>query len=186
MEKGENMKNRTILLMCSFVILVSSAAVAQEGKEKWAEHKAERKAFKETQKQENQAFRESVKDMSPEDRKAARKQHRESQKLENQDFRDKMHQEKIDHIQNNDQLTDEQKAERIKKVHENRAEAKAHHEAQKGENEAFRDGLSDDLSKKEKREAIKEHRETQKAENKALKKARRSERKAKRAKHKSK
>lgn len=147
------MKKKILFLVLVSVFLVTHNALAK----KPVEMKEERKAFKETQKMENKDFREKMKEMDPQDRKAAKKEHKEQQKLENKEFREELFQERIDKIKNNHKLTEEQKAERIKKIEEERAEVKAHVEAQHAENEAFRKSLSGDLTEEERKEIGRAH-----------------------------
>jgi hypothetical protein len=132
------------------------------------EFKAKREAFKEQQKSENKAFRETLKGKAPEEKKSAVLQHREEQFGDRTKFRDEMYQERMNKIDGNSKLSDEQKSKIKSFAAQQKEKAEAHRNQQHKENMDFINSLPADMPKEEKKAAVKAHREQQQAENKAF------------------
>lgn len=119
------------------------------------------KAHREEQKTENQAFRDSLKDKTPEERAALIKEHKEQQFNENVEFRDQIHSEKRDALEErigkSEKLTDEQKAEILAQFDSVYKDEKGHWAEQHQENMVNFDKIysNPNLTPEEKREKVK-------------------------------
>lgn len=168
------MKRNVCLLAVGMVFLITSGAMA-EGKFK-EQRKQERKQFIETQKSENQAFRESLKDLSKEEKMAAIKSHREAQVAERKEFAEKSYQDKVKRIRMSDQLTDEQKAQKLARLAEKKEQMRSFQRTLKADRNAFKNSLSRDIPQEERRAAMKSFREDQKVKKQAFRESLKSNR----------
>jgi hypothetical protein len=167
-----NVKKTFIYLIMAAVLMTGSSWGAEGSRGQFNnEFKQRRIAHREQQKQENQAFRQSLRDLAPTARTAASKSHRTKQYQENQAFSEALHQERLNHIQQRLEqaanLSEDQKAEIL-----NRMEAKFQisvefREQQHPENLAFLDRLQD-MEPEARKQAMKDHREARQSERKAF------------------
>lgn len=136
----------------------------------------ERRDHIKQQKEENAAFRQSLKDMTPAERQAAITEHRQTQSEENLVFLK-------ERLAANSTLTDAQKEELISFFEEQFQESVDFHSTQHQENVAFFESIANDtsLTFAQKKEAIREHFLAQRAENKAFREEQKSENQAERA-----
>jgi len=148
----------------------------KEQKEKVIQHRQE-------QKQENKAFRETLKDKTPEEKKAAVIEHHETQYKENKAFREQLHTENMtflkDKLAGNKKLTDSQKSELTNFFETQYQENVSYRDKQHSENVAFFQQIANDssLTQEQKKAAIKDHFATQKTENKQHVEEQKTERK---------
>lgn len=165
-----------VTFMMLSLFMIGTEVYAESPGKRHGALKEAKKAYKAERKAKKADFRATLDEMSEEDRKAARKEFWKERKAEHQEFREGMYEQRVNAIQNNAHLSDEEKAERLEKIHEIRAEGKAHLDKQHAENKAFRETLSG-MTRAEKRAAVQLHRSTQKKENKEFKQLRKAMRK---------
>ena len=104
------------LTLCLLPLSLMAGPGRGEGMKEFREgQRAKRQAHVEKQQEENKAFRESLKDMTPEQREAAMKAHRDQQMSENKEFHEMMKAENRAKLEErlaaNTNLTEEQKNE---------------------------------------------------------------------------
>ncbi len=149
------------ILTLLFVALLAVPAVAQ-AKEPNA-RREQVKAHRQAQKEENKAFRETLKEMPIEERKEALAEHRNTQFSENVAFHQQMHQQQMAELQNklnaNTQLTDEQKQAILAKAESEYQQKITQAQARHAANVAFAKQVSEDttLTPEQKREKIREY-----------------------------
>ncbi len=150
--------------------------------------KEQNKAHRQDQRQENQAFRETLKDLTPEQKQSAMIEHRNSQFAENVAHHEQMHQEQMTKLKAklaaNSELTDAQKQEILSKAENSYQEKVAKIQEQHQANMNFAQQVANDpnLTPEQKREKMQQHRQSnkesmkeQRAENKEKHKNRREE-----------
>lgn len=164
----------TILAVVILLLPLKASAEAREGGEWRNARKARAQAYREQQKKENKAFRQSLRgpDMGRDQKIAAIKEHRQTQYGENAAFREQQHQEGVNHLNDklaqNNKLTDTQKQEILNHVETQYRENIAFRDQQHTENISAVDQILGDLnlSPEERRAEMKKYRAVQKEENK--------------------
>lgn len=141
------------------------------------------KAYHDEQQKENKEFRESLKDLDPEERSKAVVEHNHKRHQESKEFMQNVHQERMEHLKerlnNSEKLTDAQRQEVLGFAEQQYKDASSFWEQQHKESAEFIGGLDPNMSKKERAAAIKAHRAQQQKENKAFREKAREARKAK-------
>ena len=174
---------KTIICLLSTAILMTGSGWAQEnGRNQFNKEFKERGiAHREQQKQENQAFRQTLKDLEPAARSAAIRQHRIEQYQENRAFAESIHQERMarvkERLEQSSNMDEAQKAEILARMAEKYQERVSFHEQQHQENLAFMDTVQG-MDPEARKQAMQEHREIQKSERKAFREQIKSERQA--------
>lgn len=159
-----NAKLLTLVLVLS--VAAPSLALAKNPHEKGEKVRA----HYQTQKAENQAFRETLKDMPKEQRKEAILTHRTDQFTENMTFHAQAHQEHMAELRNklaaNTQLTEDQKQAILAKAESDYAEKAAKAQQRHAENMAFAEKLAQDttLTPEQKHQQMKAYIEKNKQE----------------------
>lgn len=146
------------------------------------------KAHRQEQRQENQAFRKTLKNLTPEQRQTAIIEHRNSQFAENVARHEQIHQEHMTKLRAklaaNSELTDAQKQEILNKAHQSYQEKVAKFQEQHQANMNFAQQVANDpsLTPEQKREKMQKHRQAnkenmkeQRTENKQKRETRREE-----------
>lgn len=176
------MKKTIIYLLFAGILMAGPSWAEEDHQNRFkSELEQRRSAHREQQKQENQSFRQSLKDLDPAARSAAIKSHRTQQYQENQAFSATNHQERMTHVRQrlaqSPNLSEAQKAEILSRLEGKYQEHVKFHEQQHQENLAFMQTLQD-MDPQARRQAMKDHRETQKSGRKAFREQMKSERRA--------
>ncbi|MCB9757154.1 MAG: hypothetical protein H6753_01865 [Candidatus Omnitrophica bacterium] len=183
------MNTRIITVILATALAIPLTVMAKEP----GARKEQNKAHRQEQRQENQAFRETLKDLPAEQRQAAIIEHRNSQFAENVAHHEQMHQEQMTKLQAklaaNSELTDAQKQEILNQAEQSYQEKVTKFQEQHQANMNFAQQIANDpnLTPEQKREKMQEHRQTNKenmkqqhAENKQKRETRREEHRKKR------
>ena len=178
------MNTRIITVIVATALAIPLTVMAKEP----GARNEQNKAHRQDQKQENQAFRETLKGLTPEQRQAAMMQHRNSQFAENVARHEQMHQEHMTKLRAklaaNSELTDVQKQEIITKAEQSYQEKVAKVQERHQTNMNFAQQVANDpnLTPEQKREKMQEHRKAnqeamkeQRVENKQKRETRREE-----------
>ncbi len=188
------MKKALIIFMAGLLVSISSPSKAEEGSEH-GQHKRgcgefcqgmkeKAKAHQEQQKEENQQFRSTLKDMDPQARSAAVIKHRQEQFEKNKSFRDGMYQERRSHLEEmlnkNEKLSAAQKEKILNFNQEQHEKRISFQQSLYDENMSFMQSLANqkDLTKEQRKEQMKSHRESQKQKLEEFRKAQEQARKA--------
>jgi len=155
------------------------------------QQKQERVGHIKEQKQENAAFRQTLKGSTPKERKAAVIDHRKTQGQENKAFNQKQHDENMTFLKkrlaNNKKLTNVQKDELVNFFEQQYQQGVDLRSTQQQENVTVFQSIANNpsLNHAQKKQAIRDHFKEQKGENKAFVQEQKSENQAERAKIKS-
>jgi hypothetical protein len=177
------MKVKIISTILAVLLVTAGALAAEKPQNEFREQrKQQRQSHREQQHQENKAFRESLKDMDPEERLAAIKKHRAAQFEENQAFADSIYQQRRTNLEQrlaqSENLSESQKADIINEFEEMHQRTIAFSEQMHAENLEFLDNLNN-MDEATRKEAIQSHRKTQREKRKAFRERNKSEFKTK-------
>lgn len=164
------MNQKMLLVITVSLLAFPGLALAEEGKRSaFRQEKQEKiKAHREEQRAQNKEFRQTLKNMSPEERANAVKAHHAEQYVKNTAFRQKAYEENMarlkDKLANNPKLTDAQKSELINTFEKRHQENMSYRERCHNENTAFFERIANDVSltPEQKKQAIQDYREKQK------------------------
>ena len=172
-----------ILAVLAWALPTSAFAAGPERGQMRQENRDAIKAHREQQKSENKDFRQSIKDLPPDQKISATVDHRNTQYQENVDFRTKLHTDNVAKLQErlnaNTKLTADQKQEILNDAEQRFQENKSYADQEHQENMEFLQNLAgQNLTPEELKAKLKEHREAEKAEHQQHRQTRKEERKS--------
>ncbi|MDP2653438.1 MAG: hypothetical protein Q8Q08_05335 [Candidatus Omnitrophota bacterium] len=178
---------KTVLIQLVILALTAVPALAGPGgKESRQGQKEEFKAHREQQRSENQAFRQSIQDLSPQERAKAIADHRSTQYQENKTFRGQKYQEHKARLQEklagNEKLTDAQRQDILNHYEQQYQENTSFRDQQHQENMSFLNSIAGNsgLTPEQIKDQMRAHFQAQRQENQTYRKQQREENKSRR------
>ena len=156
------MKKITALIIIILVLLTHPAFAERTDKKFRHRQKNERKAFWSQQKSENRDFKRRLNNIPPEERASEIAKHRETQFNENRAFREKLHVENMallkEKLAKNKKLTDAEKTDLINFTENQYRETLSFRDQQHAEDMAFFERIANDsvMTQEQKKQAIKD------------------------------